>query len=989
MKKIVSMILLVCLLAGSFSGMQAQAAGGTDKDFRAVWVSTVLNLDFPSKKGLTVDQMKQEVRDTVARAKAIGLNAVVLQVRPNADALYKSDLFPWSEYLTGSQGIAPANGFDPLAYWIEQCHANGLELHAWINPYRVTHTSHKRTDVSKLAAKSPARQNPSWVLTYGGALYFDPGLPETQKLVIDGVKEIITKYDVDGIHLDDYFYPGTDFPDDISFKKYGSGMTKADWRRENVNTLIKGIQAVIRQTKPSVRFGVSPFAIWQNKSTSAPLGSDTRGAQAYVTMYADTRRWVKEGWLDYIAPQIYWLIGYEIADYQKVLTWWIDVCKGTGVDLYVGHASYREAEGQTGWANEMTRQLTMNNSTYKGSVQGSIFFRSNNLKGTIGDQIAKYYGAAGSTGGNTGGSAVTPAPTPSAPASVLKMTTLTVAQPSGNASTTGSGYNILGTCDPDKELLMNGVKVENRTAEGFFSVYVPIAKGTNTFTFTQPGQATVTRTITGTTPSTGGGTATMSAANVTNPYPSKDEYVFTGNSITFKCTAPVGATVTVKLDGKTYTMTDDNAAKNKNLGTDKIYSTTYSYKLGLYSDQTGNVENRGKPTYSMTYKGVTKTAAGASVWVIQPGAPLHAGVTADSAWLYPNSTTDGGSSWLLPKGARDTVTAVTKDGTWVKLGCGYWVERANVSVAKEPQRSENVLSQGRFIESIHEDIFQWVTKQNPATYIAQSGQNITIQFGLQAVAPPHGITNQQLAANSKLFKSITSGVTNGIPYVTLTLKDNVRTEGWYTSFAGGKLNLHFKAMKPLAAGDKPLTGFSFVIDAGHGGSDSGATGPMGGTLAEKHINLANATNLANRLRALGAGVLMVRTADEFYSLYERTEASRKVNPDMFISMHSNSMGETTNAANIRGISFWYRNALSKPLADRLITDLYAVNPLTTRQKLSNQSNFYVCRPSWAPSVIVEASFVCNIQDFAWLINPAEQEKLADGMVQSILKYYGK
>ena len=982
MKKIVSLFLLVCLLAGSFGSIAVQAAGSVDKDFRAVWVSTVLNLDYPSKKALTVDQMKQEVRDTIARAKAVGLNAIVLQVRPNADALYKSDLFPWSEYLTGSQGIAPADNFDPLAYWVEQCHANGLELHAWLNPYRVTHTAHKRTDVNKLALANPARKNPTWVRTFNGALYFDPGLPETQKLVIDGVKEIITKYNVDGIHLDDYFYPGTDFPDEATYKKYGGNLSKADWRRENVNTLIKGIQAVIRETKPSVRFGVSPFAIWQNKTSAQPLGSDTRGAQSYVTMYADTRRWVKEGWLDYIAPQIYWLIGYEIADYQKVLNWWIDVCKGTGVDLYVGHATYREAEGQTGWSNEMTRQLTMNNTTYKGSVQGSIFFRSNNLKGALGDQIARYYGAATST-------PTTPT-TPSTPSPTLKMTTLTVAQPGKNVSTTGSGYSIMGTCDPSKELLMNGKPVEDRTAEGFFSVYVPIAKGTNTFTFTQAGQTAVTRVITGTTAGSGStGTPTMAAANVTNVYPAKDEYVFTGNSITFKCTAPVGATVTVKLGSKTYTMTDDNAAKNANLGTDKIYSTTYSYKLTLYGSQTGNVEGRGKPVYSMTYKGTTKTATAAGVYIIQQNAPFHAGVTAESAWLYPNATTDGGSAWLLPKGARDTVTAVTKDGTWVKLGCGYWVERSNVSIARESARSNNVLSNGTYVKGETEDIFQWDSKQNPATYIAQSGQNITIQFGLQSVAPPHKLTNELLAANSKLFKSITSGVTNGIPYITLTLKDGVRTEGFYTSFTYGTFQIHFKAAKALAAGDKPLTGFSFVIDAGHGGSDSGATGPMGGALAEKHINLTNANNLANRLRDLGAEVLTVRTADEFYSLYERTEASRKVNPDMFISMHANSMGETTNASNIRGFSIWYRNALSKPLADRIINDLFTINPLTTRRQLSNQSNFYVCRPSWAPSVIVEASFMCNIDDFAWLVNPNEQAKMADALVQSILKYYGK
>ena len=385
----------VCISAGngvantSAFSYTARRAG----DFRAVWVCSVLNLDFPSGKGLGNAALKSEIDVIVENAAALNLNALIVQVRPSGDALYKSDLFPWSEYLSGTQGVAPADGFDPLGYWIERAHANGLELHAWINPYRVTHSTSNVTDVNALASNNPARADPSRVVMYNGALYYDPGIYENKKLVIYGVTEIIRNYDVDGIHLDDYFYPGTDFPDDATYAKYGMGIDKADWRRQNVNDVIKGIQRVVAREKRGIRFGVSPFSIWMN-SSSSPLGSDTRGNESYKTMYADTRRWVQSGWLDYICPQIYWHRGFEIADYTKLLDWWAGVCEGTDVDLYIGHAAYREYEsgGADGvWKGEIIGQLGLNAEKYPNLVKGSVFFRYGSLQGDLGKQIADYY----------------------------------------------------------------------------------------------------------------------------------------------------------------------------------------------------------------------------------------------------------------------------------------------------------------------------------------------------------------------------------------------------------------------------------------------------------------------------------------------------------------------------------------------------------------------------------------------------------------------
>jgi uncharacterized lipoprotein YddW (UPF0748 family) len=408
MKKIMCIIIsLLTAITGMTMGAGSAGAGAkasaastlkyagaaAAKDFRAAWVCSILNIDFPSRTGLGNAELKKEIDAIVAKAAALNLNALIVQVRPSGDALYKSNFFPWSEYLSGVQGVAPKDGFDPLEYWVESAHKKGLELHAWINPYRVTHTSAKITDPNKLANGNPAKINPSRVIEYNGALYYDPGMYINKKLVINGVAEIVRNYDVDGIHLDDYFYPGSDFPDDASYEKYGRGIDRGDWRRGNVNDVIKGIQRIVARQEKNIRFGVSPSAIWMN-SSSSPLGSDTRGNESYKSLYADTRRWVKSGWLDYICPQIYWYRGFEIAEYTKVLDWWAKVCEGTGVDLYVGLAAYREHESggdDENWNGEIVGQLKHNASKYPKAIKGEVFFRYGSLQGELGRQIAEFY----------------------------------------------------------------------------------------------------------------------------------------------------------------------------------------------------------------------------------------------------------------------------------------------------------------------------------------------------------------------------------------------------------------------------------------------------------------------------------------------------------------------------------------------------------------------------------------------------------------------
>ena len=375
-------VFLLCalLLTACFASEQTVSdAHAGDAEMRGVWVASVFGIDYPSKATTDDRTLKDEATEILDNIADMGFNAVFLQVRPCSDALYKSDIYPWSQYLTGTQGVAPKNGFDPLAYFVSEAHKRGLTLHAWINPYRITALPE---DNAKLSPDSPALKYPELTVVHtDGKMYFNPGEPAARQLIIDGVAEIIQNYDVDGIHLDDYFYPGSDFADQETYQKYrGDFDNIGDWRRNNNTVLIKGIYEKVKELRPSAVFGVSPFGIWANKSDT-PLGSDTGGSESYSKQFADTRLWVKEGDLDYIMPQIYWNIGYEIADYQKLLSWWSDVVSGTGVKLYIGQAAYRAvgAGPESEWADgaEIGRQVALNREN--GNVSGYCMYTYNSF----------------------------------------------------------------------------------------------------------------------------------------------------------------------------------------------------------------------------------------------------------------------------------------------------------------------------------------------------------------------------------------------------------------------------------------------------------------------------------------------------------------------------------------------------------------------------------------------------------------------------------
>ncbi|MCL2406893.1 MAG: family 10 glycosylhydrolase [Defluviitaleaceae bacterium] len=888
MKKIIfiSLLFITVILFGS------NAYAG-QRELRGVWVATVINLDWPSAPGLSAAQMKAEADAILDHAAYLGLNTVFFQVRPAGDAMYRSEIFPWSMYLTGTQGQAPPDDFDPLRYWIDAAHARGLELHAWINPYRVTHHTQRINNVNNPAIhpSNPARLNPDMVRAFHNnntyALYLDPGHPDSRDLIIRGVIELLQNYNVDGIHFDDYFYP---FPppvladsfDEASWQAFGvpAGWTnRADWRRDNINTMIREVQSAIQETNPDVLFGISPFAIWQNERNH-PLGSATSGLESYHAIFTDVRYWAQHGLVDYVVPQIYWPIGNPAACFSVVLHWWRDLTYRTGVDLFVGMAPYREVEERANWQGETLRQLNYMQQ-FEG-IGGMVFFRAMHLNGHVGETIKYFFDNQSYFDGTF---------LPTTPPGGTG-TDLTIVQPRTNVSlTNAAGYFMFGASNPYEPLYINGQRVTNRTPEGFWSHFATLTQGDNVFTITQYGQASVTRTITNRSPEPATGTPPPPPPPITiNPVPA--------------------------------------------------------------------------------------------------AIPLYATVR-EIIWAFPSHTTTGGSDLMLMPGQRDKVTGVTSDGDWIRLSSGVWVQASGVTLVHEPRLFLNVLRNGRYYQDwpdLHS--ITWDASVIPILNTVYDGRTVTVYFGMHTIVPFLDIY-RFLPLDDTIFSSVESGIWNGVPFYRFTLREGVQLEGYWTNQRGDEFRMYFKLRKELNPNPtRPLEGFVFLIDPGHGGPAHGALGALGTTMPESRIALNISRILQTRLEGLGAYVELTRTAEVDITLQARATHSWHMKPDMFISIHTDSTAETTDATNIRGATVYFRNELSRPAANVMTTHMHAANPHTTRAFGARTANFFVLRPSWVPSLLIESSFTNNIHDFSWLINPENQERVADAIVTAILEYFG-
>lgn len=349
------------------------------EEFRGVWIATVANIDWPKSGTDTWQEKKETYLEILDYYKAMHFNAVIVQLRTAGDALYPTEMAPWSRYLSGTEGLAPDSDTDPLEWMIAEAHRRGMQFHAWFNPYRAT----VGPDTLSLAANHDYYMHPDWMLAYGNRYYYNPGIPEVREQLAEVVGEVVQNYKVDGIHFDDYFYPykieGEVFADSLTYERYAlPGQSPEEWRRSNVDSLVRKIHGAIKAGKPWVQFGISPFGVWRNRDAD-PSGSDTRAGQTtFDDLYADPLLWMQQGWLDYIVPQLYWSMDFPAASHRKLVSWWAE--RSAGTRLYIGNSVYKvRNNADEAWEKkkELPKQLALARNTTQ--VQGNVFFSAKSL----------------------------------------------------------------------------------------------------------------------------------------------------------------------------------------------------------------------------------------------------------------------------------------------------------------------------------------------------------------------------------------------------------------------------------------------------------------------------------------------------------------------------------------------------------------------------------------------------------------------------------
>jgi len=342
-------------------------------EFRAVWVATVDNIDWPDSPTIYAHLQKAAFLKLLNMHQRNGMNAIIVQVRPAADAFYPSPFEPWSQWLTGVQGQAPFPYYDPLEFMITETHKRGMEFHAWMNPYRAVFSITN----SSITATHITRQHPEWFITYGDKKYFDPGNKDVQRYVTNVVKDVVKRYQVDAVHFDDYFYPyriaGKEFPDDAKYRQYGNGMSKDTWRRSNTDSIIVMLGKAIKETNKKCRFGISPFGVWRNASVDS-MGSNTKAGQTnYDDLYADILLWLRMGWIDYVTPQLYWEIDHKLADFNTLADWWAS--HSYGKDCYIGIGYYR-ANSNAAWKDKTQLPKQIQKIRSLPALKGMAFYSS-------------------------------------------------------------------------------------------------------------------------------------------------------------------------------------------------------------------------------------------------------------------------------------------------------------------------------------------------------------------------------------------------------------------------------------------------------------------------------------------------------------------------------------------------------------------------------------------------------------------------------------
>ncbi len=943
---------------------------------RGVYIATVHNINFPTKPGLSASELQAELDDIVNTCLRAGLNAIYFQARPSADALYKSDIFPVSEFLTGTQGAPLPDGFDPLEYLVETAHSHNIKVHAWVNPLRVTvgSASAPKHDTNALAEGHPARLHPEYTSAYAdGKLYFDCGLPEVRELVANSAAELAKNYDIDGIIFDDYFYPYpvkdesgklAEFDDGETYALYGGDMPLDDWRRNNVNMMIEGCYNSIKAANPDCEFGIAPFGIWQNDDGTNG-GSATSGLESYSAIYCDPTAWIEGGYIDYIAPQIYWRFTTSAARYDVLVRWWNTLVEGTGVKLLISHGVYNYDT----WESpefELRNQVEFARSelAYRGSILYGYAALKNNSYGLFDEARDVFSEEIVHTD------------------AVSNDRELYISIPYSGSTVDGENTFVIGTSDPAYPLYIDGQKV-GRTKSGYFSLYLPLEKGKNTFVFSHKGkdtEYTVNR------PSDEDTSAEITHPTLDSPGISAvtPSYEWMGNgTLPVSVTAPKGAKVTASLAGKKITLTPTLYVPSES---GKYMKEVYTGSFELWG-KPYEIEGYGKIKFVSVFGGKTYTAESAEIKVRGNDAAIPVEVISDDtelkiqhdSWYYDDYT---------PQSAGMRDNAVSLSGGKYKLRCGGYIDVDKVKVLEGGAIGIATVENAVVSSDSRATYFTFDVNENvPINCNLADGEFCVTLYNIDADKAPLAEFSE-----NPLFESVRSEKStkqNSYKYY-FKLIDIENFYGFTHYYEDGKLIFEWKNPQSLPEGERPLEGKTIILDAGHGGKNPGALGPLGGlkdAINESDFNLEIVLAAQPYLEALGANVIQIRDRECKIDvpIEDRMQTLIDVNPDIVISVHQNSMPYTSDITTIRGVVglYWSDSGymLTDVIGESIADALDKLDRSPTKQRLA------MVRNAKFPSTLVETCFITSVEEYERMMKPDSVDKIAKAISDGVIAYY--
>ncbi len=954
------------------------------REVRGLWIPSVLNITFPSQPALTEDALRTELDAIVKTARDANLNTLCLQVRPSSDALYHSDIYPTSAYLSGTQGQAVDGDFDPLAYLCEiaadDTQGEPLAVYAWVNPLRVTSAGQ---DVSQLSADNPAAVHPEWTFTYNSAVYYDAAIPEVRAMVAAGVRELCEGYPIAGIIFDDYFYPypATDsagktvaVPDAKSFETYGGSFDSiGDFRRDNVNQMVKSCYDALKGVSEYLQFGIAPFGIWQNDN-GINGGSDTAGMESYSAIYCDPIAWMEGGYIDFLAPQIYWQFSTKVARYDTLVRWWNAKCDEYDIPMWISHAIFNYES----WANpgEMRNQIGFARAEL--SYRGSLFYGYPQLRDNtagVTDEIRAAY--------ETDVTYFEKEHITDIPADI------TVTVPYNNFRYDEPGTYLLGQSNPADPLFCNGQAV-SRTKSGYFSFYVPLADGANTFVFTQSGEEythTVWKNASPPKTESDGTDADTTATERVEPAPTlKNASPASLTAIPFReglsvsVTANAGAAVTAQLGDIRLALT---AGEPRADGT-----TVYTGTLTLPQTEIGEVRNLGILSFSSVFGEHALTLEGGEIHALGDGAVIGVAVKENSTELKVSPT-----SWYyddyIPTTAGMTVTATEiRDGYAVVSLAGNpaYLDADGIAVTDEPPAG--LAAFGKMTTERRDGETRLVIPTTANVPVNCVKEDTTFRVTLY-----RGHTDADTAelSDNPILSSVSfiNGGEDEAAYTVYTFDLHARDNfyGFRVLYEEGNIVIALREpMNIDLTADKPLAGKTVVLDAGHGGEERGTLTP--GThngYDEKDCNLAIVLALKPELEALGAEVLLLREDDTTVDIYDRMDVIDDIAPDLLLSIHQNSMPQNTDISHVRGVVGLYWTESGRSLADCVSAEIADVLERlkrdTTRQRLAMLRNYKF------PSALIEVGFVTSAEEFEALVAPGGIALTAAAIKDGIIKWF--